>query len=193
MALPSHDVSTGTLPPGRYRATLQEIEQAYVLDPAFAKSQTRRRNWEGFAEYRSAWAVAEETLGLPASLVQGYWIAGSFISDTLDPDDIDVTVLLDGDLLDSCANRKGMGQVKKLYANRAKIKAVTNVEPFILKVRWEESTLIPKRLPRETQLSLATRGGLDNFWQRVRPPGPKDAPVARQTALAERGYLEVAV
>lgn len=192
MTLPQHVKATGTLPPGRYRTTLSELEDRYVHHPMFSGSKTRSRNWEGFRTYREAWSLAEGALGLGQRLVQAYWLGGSFISDAPEPDDIDVTVVVDGDLLQAHAGSNGMGEVKKLYRNRTAIRSALHVEPFVLRVKWEASTLLAERLPESSRVPLARRGGLDNFWQRLRPVGPKDQPVAQQTVFAERGYVEVA-
>lgn len=193
MSLPPHDVGTGTLPPGRYRASFADVEQRYVADSRFAPSKTRRRNWDGFEVYREAWAAAEQGLELERPLVHAYWVAGSFISDEMDPDDIDVTVVVDHELLSANAGRPGMGNVKKLYANRTRIAADVHVEPFVMRVRWEASTLLPGRLSEASRIRLAERGGYDNFWQRIRPDGQKASRVQQQNVLAERGYVEVAV
>jgi hypothetical protein len=74
------------LPPGRYRATLDEVYERFVAQTP--ESPTRHVIWEGFMSYLQAWAATEEQLSPHLdgrSLVRVAWLAGSFVSGKVDP------------------------------------------------------------------------------------------------------------
>ena len=186
--LPALSGSTGGPPPGRHPATVAEVQARFVKDSQFSGSTTRAAIWQGFLSYEAAWLSAEASLG--HKIVLAWWLAGSFISSALDPEDIDVTPVLDGPQLATLAGSTGMGKVRALIKHRASVRKQFLVEPFTLE--WEPlpSTLAPELLTPGQQLMLARRGGLDSWWGRQRPGGPKAAPVTPKT-FADRGYLEV--
>ena len=177
---------SGHLPPGRHPATLPEIDQHFVA--AFPRSSTRTEIWEGFLSYLTTWDAAEQGAG--AEILRGVWIGGSFTSDTLNPSDIDVSPIYDKAALDALSGKMGSGRVKELITHRARVVNAYKVEPFALPWLSIASTLLPDRLPPAQRDALAARGGLDAWWGRTRPSGPRAAPLAPST-LADRGYLEV--
>lgn len=186
--VPELDQQSGHLPPGRYRATLNEVEALFVSDERFLFSATRKDVWEGFLDYTVAWADVERELGV--QLVHVWWLGGSFISGEQHPGDLDVTPVLDSDALSACAGKEGMGRVKMLMGDRERLRRTFKVEPFPLKWSAVPCTLFPGKLSESAHAAMALRGGLDAWWQRVRPAGGKVAPVEPE-AFAERGYLEV--
>lgn len=187
-AIPDETPSTHTLPPGRHPTTLAEIACQYVDHARFRSSLTRRDVWSGFLSYVAAWELAERELG--GQVVIAWWIGGSFISAKRNPEDVDVTPVLDQDFLDSTVGKPGMGHIKKLVGNRQSVRSAFSVEPFPLRWQALPATLFPDNLSPANQQMLAQRGGLDTWWQRLRPPGPKMAPTV-PSVFAERGYLEV--
>ena len=118
------------------------------------------------------------------------WIAGSFASSTLDPSDIDVSPIYDRDALVGLSGKPGSGRIKELFTHRARVVSTYKVEPFAVPWLPIPSTLLPDRLTPAERDVLSVRGGLDTWWGRVRPPGPRVAPVP-PTTLADRGYVEV--
>lgn len=89
MALPEMD-DNGNLPPGRHEASVEEV-QAALVDP-FEASHSRRAIFDWWSELRDA--LAE--LGA----YQAHWLAGSFVTDKLQPNDLDLVTVLDGPTYD---------------------------------------------------------------------------------------------
>lgn len=186
--LPDLDPVTGELPPGRYLTDLDAIHERFVAHDQFASSVNRPIVWAGFTAYRKAWDVAEGELG--EQVILAWWIGGSFASSSLEPGDIDVTPVLDGDRLSQLSGASGMGKVKQLIQHRDGVRDEFHVEPYQLRWSAQPCTLFPDGLSPVVQAMLAKRGGLDAWWSRVRPEGPKGAAL-KPRSFAERGYLEV--
>ncbi|KIS27924.1 hypothetical protein TV39_08795 [Arthrobacter sp. SPG23] len=186
--MPPLDPVTGHLPPGRYRTTLGHIRHRFVDHPEFSDSTTRQTIWDGFLSYLTAWETSQEPFGQP--ILHTLWIAGSFISDEVNPQDIDVSPVYDEGIISNLAGSQGIGKVKALVGHRKKLVEKYKVEPFPIPWRSLETTLLPTTLLEHEQNYLAKRGGLDDWWQRIRPPGPKAAALAPDVTSA-RGYLEV--
>jgi hypothetical protein len=180
----------GYLPPGRYPTTLGEIEAVFVRAPRYAESSTRPEVWKGFRAYHLAWSEPERLLALDGRLLLGYWIGGSFTTAALNPTDLDCSPILDEARLVASRGREGSGLVKKLTGQRDAIKATFHVEVFPFRWLPVRSSLFPRACTDAERHSLAVRGGVDTWWQRVAPPGPKGPP-ALPGHRPERGYLEV--
>ncbi|ASN39198.1 hypothetical protein CGQ24_09325 [Arthrobacter sp. 7749] len=187
-AIPPLDSISGHLPPGRYRTTLRHIRHRFVDHPDFAASTTRKEIWDGFINYLEAWRDSQKPFDQP--ILHTLWIAGSFISDVLDPKDIDVSPVYDESVISDLAGARGIGKVKALVGHRQKLVEKYKVEPFPIPWRSLETTLLPTNLLEHEQNYLAKRGGLDDWWQRVRPVGPRGPSLAPDVTSA-RGYLEV--
>jgi hypothetical protein len=187
-AIPPLDPETGHLPPGRYRTTLSHIQHRFVDHPDFMGSTTRQAIWDGLISYLQAWRDSEEPFDQP--ILHTLWIAGSFISSEINPGDIDVSPVYDEGVLSDLAGSQGIGRVKALVGHRKKLVDKYKVEPFPIPWRSLETTLLPTSLLDHEQNYLAKRGGLDDWWQRVRPDDPKGPPLAPDVTSA-RGYLEV--
>ena len=86
MTVPALDAKTGYLPHGRYRVTEDEVCARFVLASAFQGASTRASIW---AEYE----VARDLLK-SAIRVHGVWFGGSFTTDIVNPNDIDVVFLV---------------------------------------------------------------------------------------------------
>lgn len=184
--MPPSLLSSGHLPPGRHPATLPEVQAQFV--DAFASSATRAGIWRGFLDYLENWAAAENVAGV--DVLHGVWIAGSFTTDTINPSDIDVSPIYDKGALLALNGKPGSGLIKRLFEHRDRVVATYKVEPFAVPWHPIASTLLPERLQPHERDALAVRGGLDSWWGRTRPPGPRVAPLP-PTTLADRGYLEV--
>jgi hypothetical protein len=187
-AIPPLDPETGHLPPGRYRTTLNHIRHRFVDHPDFTNSTTRPAIWDGFINYLVAWRDSQEQFD--HQILHTLWIAGSFISDKLNPSDIDVSPVYDEGVISDLAGSQGIRKVKRLVGHRKKLVEQYKVEPFPIPWRSLESTLLPMNLPEHEQNYLARRGGLDDWWQRIRPDGSEGPSLAPSVSSA-RGYLEV--
>jgi hypothetical protein len=160
----------------------------FVEHPDFSGSRYRRDLWLGFLEYLGAWAEVEEEAGVE-DLLLSVWLGGSFISTAPNPQDVDISPLVNTPVLDSISGKRGSGKARKLIQHRGSIVDRYRVEPFPILWHPIMSTF---RLPVDPQHRdyLFRRGGMDDWWQRVRPPGPKGPPQAAD-ARARRGYVEV--
>lgn len=179
----------GHLPPGRYRASLDEIHDRFVLNPQFASSSTRAEIWNGFLDYLAAWLEAEDKAD-SGQVLQTVWLAGSFVSACMDPSDLDITPIIDRDALATVQGKPGSKALKKLIGHREKVRDRFRVEPFPLPWVATASPLRPRGVNSSVRDYLETRGSLDDWWQRVRPEGAKQAPLVEH-AMPRRGYLEV--
>lgn len=182
--------ASGQLPPGRYITDLDEVWQAFVLDARFAASTTRADVWSGLLDYLVEWRDVEQAVGL--DLLRGLWIGGSFASGRTDPKDVDVSPVVDGEGLIAARGKPGAGRLNRLLGQRDSIRRTYHVEPW--PVRWTPiaSPFRQGTLRREEHDYLLWRGTMDDWWQRCRPAGPKQAP-QRPTQVHDRGYLEVAL
>lgn len=179
---------TGHLPPGRYRTTLEEVEERFVRSREFEGSTSRTTVWDGLGLYLHAWDQLEQQVN-GVGLLKWLWIGGSFASAKLNPSDIDVSVVIDGDLLRKLRGRPGIGKLRDLFNERAKVRETFKVEPAAIQWRAVASTWTSSGWNMADRDYLERRGALDDWWQRVRSddhvaPHMDDAP-------PRRGYLEV--
>ncbi len=88
MPIPPFDPKTGYLPcePRLHDATLEECEEAFVV--AMPMSESRPRLFEAYRAYRWKWC----RLGWRSSIEE--WLDGSFVTDKVEPRDVDVVVWL---------------------------------------------------------------------------------------------------
>ena len=89
MGLPEMD-DNGNLPPGRHEATVDDVRVALV-DP-FVESHTRRAIFDWWSELRDAL--------IDLGAFEAHWLAGSFVTDKLQPNDLDLVTVLDGPTYD---------------------------------------------------------------------------------------------
>lgn len=180
----------GEIPPGRYRTTLEEVQSRFVDHAEFVGSVTRSDIWDGFRRYLVSWAIATEAVDAPG-LLKWIWIGGSFTSSKLDPNDIDVTPIVDAETLETLRGQPGVGSIRDLFEQRNRVTARYRVEPMPVRWRAIASTYTEAEWGSVDRDYLERRGAMDDWWQRQRglnwsggPPVPEDAP-------PRRGYLEV--
>ena len=163
----------GLLPPGRYRATTEEVETTFISAPAYGASTTRRVVWDDFLHLVEL--LRAKHVRLPAA-----FLGGSFTSSDVDPSDVDVTLLYDSSKIQSQA----------LYAEILRItddpkgNLGLQVDAFTIPW-WPEGD---DRMMRSAY--LCDRGRWDDFWQRHVPKSERFPP-QRAHAMPVRGYLEV--
>lgn len=170
----------GALPRGRYPATTAEVESAFVSDRKWAASTTRQDVWE---DWRQITAQARKVVPVAAA-----WLGGSFLTDKVDPDDLDVVYIIDSRQAAAVTSTLHRGFLSMLAQGDAlrKLRG-KRLDTFI--VGW-----VPDpdgaRLTPGFDGYAAGRGYWDDLWQR-RLSGPKTAPRVPSDALPMRGYLEV--
>jgi hypothetical protein len=195
VAIPDWDQSTRHLPPGRYRATLAEIHELLVSAPAFAASETRQQVWSGFVRYLAAWRQVQAGLAAELNgnqLILALWLGGSFVSQKPNPSNLDLTVLVDGELVESCHGRPGIGALHKL-TSRDKMLITFKVSPCVIQYHYFRSPFRSQIVGNaKVQDYVMFRGAFDDWWQRARPDDLPKAEPTRETAGTLRGYLEVA-
>lgn len=180
--------TNGHLPVGRYRCSLSELHDAFVKHEMFAESTTRERLFTGLLRYIEAWELAEEGVG-GRPVLRHLWVAGSFVSAAVDPDDVDVSPIVDGEVLDELVGCPGVGRVKRLFERRDRVVREFGVEPF--RIIWRPVlSLDDNRVTPPERDYLVANGRYDDLWQRVRAQPEKGA-FAVEDCGARRGYLEV--
>lgn len=177
---PALESATGALPVGRFPATLGEVKSSYVDAPQFAGSTTRSEIWSHFES-----ATSELRRIVPVAYV---WIAGSFTTNKLDPDDLDVIYWCEDRLVDLVTDVRDK-QILEMFA----LNSLRNVTGLRVDTRYGRWHVHPDadRVPKAQHESYArSRGYWDDFWLRSRS-GAKTDPRVRDDALPRRGYLEV--
>lgn len=183
----------GFLAPGRYRLDPEQAEQQLVRDQRFAGSGTRQSLWTGLETYLSRFFDLEDrhraTIG-DGSLVHAIWLGGSFISTKLNPQNIDLTVLLDEGTAAAMRGLEGTRWLASAFNRKARL-AELGVSPLRVGYRPIVSVFRPERLDPAEQAYLRERGAWDDWWQRCRPNGVDKSEPTIQSAAPRRGYVEV--
>lgn len=176
------------LPQGRHCATLDEFEQAFVLDAAFAASTTRT---QAFADLLAALELLEQ---YETALVERMWLGGTFVSGKLDPGDIDVTFLLNEERYDSLSKTVQRRLFRLGRRGKGFAEAGLVVDAFFLvRSRIANPWSGPGEVSDSASTYMGIRGAWDDWWSRDRRIGLKDAPPLVEDADPVRGYVEVIV
>lgn len=182
LVLPALDEQTGLLPLGRFGASLDEIKSHYVDDPRFAESATRAEIWQHFES---------ATEGIRSVVpVVCVWVGGSFLTDKIDPDDIDLVYWCEDVLVDQVTDPKSRFILEMFAKNQ--VRSVTGLRVDTRYCRWHVFPEADRAQSAEHQSYVLNRGYWDDFWMRKRS-GAKDAVPQRPDALPQRGYFEVAL
>ena len=178
--LPALDEQTGLLPLGRFGATLDEVKAQYVDDPRFAASTTRAEIWQDFES---------ATEGIRSVVpVVCVWVGGSFLTDKLDPDDIDLVYWCEDLLVDQVVDPKGRFILEMFGTNQ--VRPQTGLRVDTRYCQWHVFPEADRAQTLEHQVYALNRGHWDDFWMRKRS-GAKDSIPQRPDALPRRGYFEV--
>lgn len=177
---PALDTQTGLLPLGRYGVTLADVKQHYVDDARFSASTTRSEIW---GHFESA------TEGIRSVVpVVCVWIGGSFLTDKLDPDDIDLVYWCEDSLVDQVTDPQAMLLLQLFAENQVRPRTGLRVDTRYCKWHlYPEARLADSVEHRSYALS---RGFWDDFWMRKRT-GQKNDPPQMADALPKRGYFEL--
>jgi hypothetical protein len=184
----------GHLPLGRHPASLGEVKAAFVDAPALKDSTTRTACWDGLQTYLELWGRLETKIEAALDgrrLIKCLWLAGSFISGKPDPNNVDLTLIVEADVLDRAAQmRLGVSKPLDRLICRQRILELFRVSPIIIRYRYFRSPFPGGFEPEQSEYQQA-RGGFDDWWCRLRQPGEdKQAPTV-ETGGWRRGYVEV--
>jgi hypothetical protein len=169
------------LPLGRHVCSESEVEAAFVSAAEFTASPTRAEIWR---HWQQGVRLLETAVTIHAA-----WIGGSFTTSKIDPNDLDVTFVINGS--DMRSRSPNELKIITLFATHDQVKTVLGLKLDSFVVPWECVSQ-----PQSPGLNgfgdgyYWARGHWDDWWQRRRmspaaiPPGPADAP-------PQRGYLEV--
>lgn len=183
------DFEGGHLPPGRHPCTLDDIERSLVNGQVFEASTMRRDLFKGFVRYLAEWEGVQEVLGAPRAFLHAVWIGGSFASQEVNPNDIDVSPLIDAPLASSFHGRPGVKRIEKLIRHRPSIRDKYGVDVFPIAWHPVVHVLNESTWDNVHREYLTDRGKFDDFWQRCRVNG-SDTP-SEESCVSRRGYLEV--
>lgn len=185
MGVPSL-TAEGFLPRGRFPCTLEELEDEFVDHERFRDSSSRD---EIFGHFLSA---VELLNSFDSSLIENVWVGGSFVTDRIDPDDIDCLFVLSGPVYDALPSNNKRNQVKQF--NRKgwlRERYGLRVESFLL-VRvpfanpWDRGGVHVDAAPY-----AQVRGAWDDWWLRTRTGETADEEPRIESAEPRRGYMEV--
>jgi hypothetical protein len=179
---PVLDSESGLIPVGRYNVTLDDVKMYYVDDARFATSSTRAQIWSDFEE---------ATRGLRSVVpVVCVWIGGSFLTDKLDPDDIDLVYWCLDTEVSKVTDEKARRLLQCFALNS--IRAITALRVDTHLCIWHMHPDAPNGPSPQHSEYVHLRGYWDDFWMRMRS-GAKDEPAQLADALPRRGYFEVSL
>ena len=180
--IPPLDPATGLLPLGRQVCSADEVEIAFVKDILFFGSATRRAIWD---DWNDALSTLQSTV-----IVHAAWIGGSFTTSKLDPEDIDVTFVINGaDLRQRSVPEQ---QIIAPFVGGGQLKSVLGLQVDSYILPWECLPDPSQGMNYFRDQYYVWRGYWDDWWQRARQT-PKGSPPVPADALPRRGYLEVLV
>ncbi|QXC60549.1 hypothetical protein KSP35_19845 [Aquihabitans sp. G128] len=183
MPVPALTVPDGLLPLGRYACTRAEMRAAFV-DAAWAQASTTRSDvWNDFET-----ATEQLIRATSPSLIQCMWVGGSFVTDKLNPDDVDVIYLLKASQHSAIGSSKRRRIQEMVGRNVLRAKTGLRVDLFTIVA---ESVVDPSKMTASDRSYYQARGHWDDYWQRLRLGADKQAPPTLAEAQPRRGYLEV--
>lgn len=143
------------LPPGRYLASLEEIQGKFAPDT----DANRAKIWQGFTNFCGLMRQCVEEIA-------EIWIGGSFITSEEEPHDIDVVFLIKETVYTRVwSTAEGSFALNFLLnkSPRTDIKEKYCVDPYLLVVPPTEMGISPWEY-----MYLHRRGYWDQFWSKTR-------------------------
>ncbi|PPF83779.1 hypothetical protein C5E07_09810 [Pseudoclavibacter sp. RFBJ3] len=176
----------GFLPVGRFPSTIDSLEGAFVDAERFTESSTRGPIFEDFL------GAIDIISAFGEGLIESLWVGGSFVTDKLDPDDIDCLFVLNQEAFDAISSNGKRTKLRKFNKkNYMRETTGLRVESFLM-VRlpfaqpWLSGGVHP-----DVQTYTQLRGAWDDWWLRTRTGETADEPPRIESAHPRRGYLEV--
>ncbi|WP_443080072.1 DUF6932 family protein [Streptomyces sp. P9-A2] len=180
--LPAFDPVTECPPPGRFPLTWDEVESELVKAAYFTDSSTRGHL---FGELQTHYAMVELTTGAVGRL----WLAGSFVSGKVDPEDVDVTYLIPPDAYArAMADADTVDYLDNLGTKDWCTCHAMRVDAYVLCLPETEdfrSLGVTGAMTPSDHKVFESLGVYDEVWQRCRS-GQNGIP-----ERARRGYVEV--
>lgn len=183
--------------PGRTRMELQDVQQEWV--DKFPESETRQDLWEKFNTYLARFAEFEELLqngGLldaSESFVKYVWIGGSFVSDKENPNNLDLTVFINGNIAEKIKGQEGSGWVNRHAFSRKELGKKDHefygLTPIKVLYYPVEQIFHPKDCTENEIEYMIDRGRWDDWLQRKRDDNTREITVS--SCETRRGYVEV--
>lgn len=185
----------GMPPPGRHRASLEEVAANLVAESRFAQSQTRPQLWEDLLTYLLYWTELEEVHAEVLdgrSLLHYAWLGGSFVSTKDDPNNVDFSLIVDGEARDAVRGRPHSRWLTRAFSrDYVRDKLGLRLAPLQVIHRPVISPFKMQNVERAETAYLASRGGWDDWWQRCRNDDLSDPAPSLHTVTPRRGYVEV--
>lgn len=178
--LPQLDSATGLLPLGRHHVSLASVKSRFVDAPEFVTSASRPVIWEHFES-----AVGELQRILPVAYV---WIAGSFITNKPEPDDLDLVFWCEDRFVHAVSDPKDRMILQVVAQNH--LRRTTGLRLDTRIAHWHVHPEAASMRTPEYDAYVSLRGYWDDFWLRRRSGAKTDPPV-RNDALPRAGYLEI--
>lgn len=166
---------TGLLPPGRTRVAKAAVQRRFVEDAEYSSS-VRTDIWND-------WLALTDKLQ-EVTTVCAAWLSGSFVTDKVDPGDLDCVYIIDARQL---VVPPLVVLVASNQARRIQRDGQRNLQLDTFVLAWQPDLSPDGSARREYS---AQRGYWDDFWSRIRENGASGVP-ALEDALPRRGYLEV--
>lgn len=169
----------GTLPPGRWGATFDEVRETFVS----GRDPVRGELWDEFNQ-----AV---DLLRSAVMVSRVWMFGSFISGKTNPSDVDAVFVIREDHVAAIANRSAPAQIVQLYAGQHLLESVTGLRVDAYTLPWRINPQGAAQCDLD-RLYQQRRGYWDDWLERKRSSS-RTSPLVESDAHQRRGYVEVII
>lgn len=192
-SIPSASDPYSPLASGRPCITVDEAEAALVGDPHFATSKTRADIWTKLLEHLGLFVDLENRFQAELngdSLLSHMWLGGSFVSDKLDPRNLDMTLFVDVEARNKIKGLPGAGTLTKLI-NMSRSSALKRylVSPIFVNYHKVPHLFDRSQFTTEEADYFLERGRWDDWWQRVRTGSDRSPTI--DSCFPRRGYLEV--
>jgi hypothetical protein len=167
------NLHNGRLPLGRWPSDPDEVERTFASDPSNIR---RRETWDHWLQLTAA--LRSVVRAVPAA-----WLSGSFLTDKVDPNDLDCVYLVESS--DVAAAQSSDPQTAAFLQTVATggVRSVFGllIDSYILV--WTPTAGVNPHGSAARYLS--GRGYWDDLWSRERSTD------SRESSIPRRGYLEV--
>jgi len=115
------------------------------------------------------------------------WVGGSFVSNEVEPSDVDVTYLLRAEAFD-LLDAETLSYLDDLTLRGWCVQRGMRVDSYLVRLPENRpvSQMLPSMLTQADSASFRDVGIYDEVWQRVKPTAANGTPGPRR-----RGYVEV--